>query len=100
MVPASEDVPAREIDVAVADVDPWGLEARDGRARSRLAAVVVALERQAIRRLEQDTLSAEETESIGLALMRLEETVRELGAQFGLAPEDLTIDLGPIGKLV
>jgi len=26
--------------------------------------------------------------------------VRELGSQFGLAPEDLKLDLGPIGKLV
>jgi hypothetical protein len=58
------------------------------------------LERQAIRRMEDATLTAEETESIGLALMRLEETVRDLGAQFGLEPEDLNIDLGPIGKLV
>jgi hypothetical protein len=58
------------------------------------------LERQAIRRMEADTLTAEETEAVGLALMRLEETVRDLGAQFGLQPSDLSIDLGPIGKLV
>ena len=58
------------------------------------------LERQAIRRMEAGTLTEGETESVGLALMRLEETVRELGAQFGLAPEDLKLDLGPIGKLV
>ena len=58
------------------------------------------LERQAIRRMEAGTLSDDETESVGLALMRLEETVRELGSQFGLAPEDLKLDLGPIGKLV
>jgi hypothetical protein len=58
------------------------------------------LERQAIRRMEDATLTAEETESIGLALMRLEETVRDLGAQFGLDPADLNLDLGPIGKLV
>ena len=57
------------------------------------------LERQAIRRMEADTLTAEETESVGLALMRLEETVRELSAQFDLRPEDLTLDLGPIGKI-
>jgi hypothetical protein len=57
------------------------------------------LERQAIRRMEADTLTAEQTESVGLALMRLEETVRELSAQFDLRPEDLTLDLGPIGKL-
>jgi hypothetical protein len=58
------------------------------------------LERQAIRRMEADTLTAAETEAVGLALMRLEETVRDLGAQFGLRPEDLNIDLGPLGKLV
>lgn len=57
------------------------------------------LERQAIRRMEAGTLTEGETESVGLALMRLEETVRELGSQFGLAPEDLKLDLGPIGKL-
>ena len=56
------------------------------------------LERQAIRRMEAGTLTEAETESVGLALMRLEETVRDLGAQFGLAPEDLKLDLGPDGK--
>ena len=30
--------------------------------------------------------------------MQLEATVRDLGAQFGLAPEDLNLDLGPVGK--
>ena len=58
------------------------------------------LERQAIRRMEADTLTAEQTEAVGLALMRLEETVRELGAQFDLQPEDLNLDLGPVGKLM
>jgi len=58
------------------------------------------LERQAIRRMEADTLTPEETEAIGLALMRLEETIRELGAQFDLKPEDLNLDLGPIGRLM
>ena len=63
-------------------------------------AVRQLLERQAIRRMENDTLTPEETEAIGLALMRLEETVRDLSAQFGLEPGDLNLDLGPIGKLV
>lgn len=58
------------------------------------------LERQAIRRMGAGTLSPAETEAVGLALMRLEETIRELGGQFGLAPEDLNLDLGPIGRLV
>ena len=58
------------------------------------------LERQAIRRMEANTLTDAETEAIGLALMRLEETVRDIAAQFDLAPHDLKLDLGPIGKLV
>jgi hypothetical protein len=58
------------------------------------------LERQALRRMDAGTLTEEETEAVGLALMRLEETVRDLGAQFGLASEDLNLDLGPVGKLV
>lgn len=58
------------------------------------------LERQAIRRMEHGTLTDAETEAIGLALMRLEEAVRDIAAQFGLAPDDLNLDLGPIGKLI
>jgi hypothetical protein len=58
------------------------------------------LERQAIRRMEAATLTDEETEAIGLALMRLEEAIRDIGSQFDLAPEDLQLDLGPLGKLV
>ncbi|MEX2148095.1 MAG: gas vesicle protein K [Candidatus Rokuibacteriota bacterium] len=58
------------------------------------------LERQAIRRMEADSLTPEEVEAIGTALMRLEETVRDLGARFGLKPEDLNLDLGPLGRLL
>lgn len=58
------------------------------------------LERQALRRMDAGTLTAEQTEAVGLALMRLEETVRDLGAQFGIAAEDLTLDLGPVGRLL
>ena len=65
-----------------------------------IEAIRQLLERQAIRRMEEKTLTDEETEAIGLALMRLEETIREIAAQFDLAPEDLNLDLGPIGKLV
>lgn len=58
------------------------------------------LERQAIRRMEAGTLDPDETEAVGLALMRLAETIREIGEQFDLAPEDLNLDLGPIGRLI
>ncbi len=58
------------------------------------------LERQALRRVDAGTLTPGETEAVGLALMRLEQTVREICDQFGLAPEDLNLDLGPVGKLI
>jgi hypothetical protein len=57
------------------------------------------MERQAIRRLEAQTLTAEEIENVGLALMRLEDTVRQLARRFNLDVEDLNLDLGPIGRL-
>ncbi len=58
------------------------------------------MERQAIRRMEQKTLTKKEVDAVGAALMKLEETIREIGARFGLAPEDLNLDLGPLGKLM
>ena len=57
------------------------------------------LERQAIRRMEGGTLSEEEIEQMGEALMKLEAKIRELAEQFGLSPGDLNIDLGPLGRL-
>ncbi len=54
------------------------------------------MERQAIRRMEQNTLTPDEVEAVGAALMKLEETIRDIGRRFGIAPEDLNLDLGPI----
>jgi hypothetical protein len=58
------------------------------------------MERQAIRRMEQKTLTKKEVEAVGAALMQLESTVRDIGAKFGLTPEDLNLDLGPLGTLM
>jgi hypothetical protein len=58
------------------------------------------MERQAIRRMEHHTLTQPEVEAVGTALMRLEETIRDIGARFGLSPDDLNLDLGPVGKLM
>ena len=58
------------------------------------------MERQAIRRMEQKTLTKKEVEAVGAALMKLEETIRDIGRRFGLTPEDLNLDLGPLGKLM
>jgi len=58
------------------------------------------LERQAIRRMESRTLTDAEVEAVGLALMRLEETLRTMGERFGLAADELNLDLGPLGRLI
>ena len=57
------------------------------------------MERQAIRRLEEKTLTPEEIENVGIALMKLEQTVHDIAKRFKLDPKDLNLDLGPIGKL-
>jgi hypothetical protein len=58
------------------------------------------LERQAIRRMEGGTLTEQQVEEMGLALMKLEAKIKELADQFGLKPEDLNLNLGPLGNLV
>ena len=58
------------------------------------------LERQAIRRMESRTLTDAEVEAVGLALMRLEETLRTMGERFGVTPDELNLDLGPLGRLI
>jgi len=57
------------------------------------------MERQAIRRMEERTLTSDEIEAVGVALMRLEDTVHKIADQFGLNPADLNLDLGPLGTL-
>lgn len=57
------------------------------------------LERQAVRRVRERTLTPEEIERLGAALMRLEATVHELAERHGLDPADLNLDLGPLGTL-
>jgi Gas vesicle protein K len=58
------------------------------------------MERQALRRMENGTLTDAETESVGLALMRLQQTIQELAEQFDISPDELNLDLGPVGKLM
>ncbi len=58
------------------------------------------LERQAVRRMEGGSLSDQQVEEMGRALMTLETKINELAQQFGLQPQDLNLDLGPLGKLL
>src|SRR5437588_11402098 len=83
------------------DVDPDGVE--QGLARLVLTLVEFLrqlLERQAVRRMEGGSLSDEEVERVGLALLKLEEKLHELAAAFGLQPADLNLSLGPLGDLL
>ena len=58
------------------------------------------MERQALRRIEGGSLSAEEVERLGQTFMLLEQRMDELKETFGLEDEDLNLDLGPLGRLM
>jgi hypothetical protein len=83
------------------DADPESVE----RGLVSLVLTVVELlrqlmERQALRRVDQGTLSDDKVEEIGQTLMALENRMTELREHFGLEPEDLNLDLGPLGPLL
>jgi len=83
------------------DSDPESVE----RGLVALALTLVELlrqlmERQALRRVDVGDLSDAQIERIGTTLMLLEEKMEELREHFGLTPEDLNIDLGPLGPLL
>ena len=58
------------------------------------------MERQALRRVDVGDLTDAQIERIGTTLMLLEEKMEELREHFDLTPEDLNIDLGPLGPLL
>jgi hypothetical protein len=92
----------------VGDVFPRRINADGEQVERGLAQLVLTLvellrqllERQALRRVEGGTLSDDEVERLGTALMRLEERMEELKDEFGLRDEDLNLDLGPLGRLL
>ena len=91
---------------AATEPNRWNVDPEDvRRSVARLVLTLVEfvrklLERQAIRRMEEQTLTPAQTEALGLALMRLEETIHELAERFELSPEDLNLDLGPLGRMM
>ena len=81
--------------------DPENVE----RGLAQLVLTIVELlrqlmERQAIRRMESGSLSDDQVERMGETFMKLERRMEELRDHFGLAPEDLNLDLGPLGRLM
>lgn len=87
----------------------YRLDGDDPEAAERgLAALVLTvvellrqlMERQALRRVEDGTVSDEQAERLGMTLMRLDEAMNELTRRFGIERSDLNIDLGPLGPLL
>ena len=101
-----EEIEHRLAEAAEAAPARWNADPEEvQRSVARLVLALIEflrqlLERQAIRRMEAETLSPAEIEALGLALMRLEETVHDMARRFGLDPADLNLDLGPLGRLV
>ncbi|MBO0773529.1 MAG: gas vesicle protein K [Actinobacteria bacterium] len=83
------------------DADPESAE----RGLATLVLTVIELlrqlmERQALRRVDDGSLTDEQIERIGVTLMALADRMAELREHFGLRPEDLNLDLGPLGPLL
>jgi Gas vesicle protein K len=98
---------ARELD-RVGAAFPRRINADPERVERGLAQLVLTLvellrqlmERQALRRMEQGTLSDEEVERLGDTFMKLEQRMEELKREFGLEDRDLNLSLGPLGDLL
>ena len=92
---------------ALAHALPERINADPDRVEQGLARLVLTviellrrvLEHQAIRRMDGGTLTDQEVEQLGLALMKLSQRMDELKDVFGLSDDDLSIDLGPLGEL-
>ncbi|WP_031081238.1 gas vesicle protein K [Streptomyces sp. NRRL WC-3549] len=80
---------------------------RDALGRDLVALVLTVvellrqlMERQAIRRIDQGDLTDQQVDEIGTTLMLLDQRMAELCEQHGVRPEDLNLDLGPLGTLL
>jgi len=58
------------------------------------------MERQALRRMEQGSLTDEQLERLGETFLKLEQRMEELKREFGLEDRDLNLNLGPLGDLL
>ena len=93
--------------IALANALPERINADPEKVEQGLARLVLTviellrrvLEHQAVRRMDGGSLSDEQVEKLGLALLKLNERMGELKETFGLTDEDLSIDLGPLGEL-
>ncbi|NRA29216.1 MAG: gas vesicle protein K [Parvularculaceae bacterium] len=58
------------------------------------------MEAQAVRRMDAGSLTEEEEDKLGSALMEARDQIRKIAGQFDLTEEDLRLDLGPLGRVV
>ncbi len=58
------------------------------------------MEKQAITRIENGSLTDQQIEDLGNTFMRLDEKMEELKETFDLKDEDLNLNLGPLGDLM
>ncbi|HET9161865.1 MAG TPA: gas vesicle protein K [Solirubrobacterales bacterium] len=58
------------------------------------------MERQALRRIDGGSLTADEIERLGETFILLEERMEELKEAFEIEDEELNLDLGPLGRLI
>lgn len=58
------------------------------------------MEAQAVRRMDAGSLTEEEEDKLGCALMDARDQIRKVAAEFDLVEDDLRLDLGPLGRVV
>jgi hypothetical protein len=95
-VPRLDDLLSRRVSATPEDTE---------RGLAQLVLTIVELlrqlmERQALRRIDAGTLTAEQEERLGETFLALDRRMAELRDHFGLEPEDLNLDLGPLGSLL
>lgn len=83
------------------NADPENLE----KGLAQLVLTIVELlrqlmERQALRRIDDGTLTEDQVERLGQTFMKLAERMEQLREEFGLDAEDLNLNLGPLGNLL
>jgi hypothetical protein len=101
------DLVANQLE-SVRSAFPSRVDADPERVEKGLAQLVLTLvellrqlmERQALHRMEQGTLTDEEVERLGETFMKLSKRMDELKAEFGLEDKDLNLELGPLGNLL
>jgi uncharacterized protein YjiS (DUF1127 family) len=95
-IPSIDDALSRRVNTGPENVE---------RGLAQLVLTIIELlrqlmERQALRRMEDGTLSEDEIERLGQTFIALAERMDQLCEEFGLTEQDLNLNLGPLGNLL